>query len=142
MRTGGLAIAVMSAFSGAALYINVAEQPARLILEPDAALRQWKPSYSRAFAMQAPLALLGAVLGAAAYGQSGNLVWLLGAVFALANWPFTLTAIMPLNRRLRELDPRQTGDKTLSLLRLWGRLHAWRTCLGLLSALTFLAASA
>lgn len=142
MLTGSLAIAVMSVFSGAALYINVSESPARLGLEPGAALRQWKPAYARGYAMQFPLALLGTGLGFAAFGQSGNIVWLIGAVFALANWPFTATAIMPLNRRLREMDPGGAGERTQELLRLWGRLHAWRTCFGLLSVLCYLLAAA
>ena len=141
MLTGSLAITVMSVFSGAALYINVSESPARLKLDPAAALRQWKPAYARGYAMQFPLALLGTGLGFAAFAQSGNITWLIGAVFALANWPFTATAIMPLNRRLRELDPGSGEARTLDLLRLWARLHAWRTCFGLLSVLCFLAAA-
>lgn len=138
MLTGSLAIAVMSVFSGAALYINVAKSPARLQLEPGAALRQWKPAYARGYVMQFPLALLGTGLGFAAFAQSGNITWLVGAVFALANWPFTATAIMPLNRRLCELDPGSGDARTMDLLRLWARLHAWRTCFGVLSALCYL----
>ncbi len=141
MLTGSLAIAVMSVFSGAALYITLAESPARLGLEPGAALRQWKPAYARGYAMQFPLALLGTGLGFAAYAQSGNVVWLIGAVFALANWPFTATAIMPLNRRLRETTPETAGNRSQDMLRLWARLHAWRTCLGVLSVLSYLLAA-
>lgn len=140
MLTGSLAIAVMSVFSGAALYINVSESPARLGLEPGAALQQWKPAYARGYAMQFPLALLGTGLGFASFAQSGNITWLIGAVFALANWPFTATAIMPLNRRLRELDP-GSGGRILEMLRLWARLHAWRTWFGFLSVLCYLAAA-
>lgn len=141
MLTGSLAIAVMSVFSGAALYINVSESPARLQLEPGAALRQWRPAYSRGYAMQFPLALLGTGLGFAAFAQSGNITWLIGAVFALANWPFTATAIMPLNRRLREQDPGSGDARTMDLLRLWARLHTWRTCFGCFSVLFYLLAA-
>ena len=50
--------------------------------------------------MQAPLALAGFALGALAWWQTGAFAWLLGALAMLANWPFTLLAIMPTNHRL------------------------------------------
>jgi len=53
-------IAVLAAtlFAGAALYINVAEHPARMSLKTKSAAAEWAPSYRRATWMQAPLALL------------------------------------------------------------------------------------
>ena len=130
MLAGQLALIVASLFTGAAIYISVAEQPARLLLDDRAALSEWQPAYSRGAAMQASLAIVGFGLGLLAWWQSGDARWLLGALMLIANWPYTFAFIMPTNRRLQAADPAQAGPTTGALLRRWGALHAGRSLLG------------
>ena len=125
--TGLLSICVAAAFAGAAIHINFAEHPARLKLEDGPMLTQWKPSYRNGYVMQASLALLGFVLGIITWYQTGDMRWGLGAVILIANWPFTLLLIMPINRQLEAMPPAQPEPGVRALLERWGALHAIRS---------------
>ncbi|HET6375534.1 MAG TPA: DUF1772 domain-containing protein [Methylocella sp.] len=139
--TGQLALIAASLFTGAAAYINAAEQPARLRLDDRALLTEWKPAYLRGFAMQAPLALMGFILGAlTAYSQQ-DWRWLARALVILANWPYTLLVIMPVNKRLMAIALQEAGPESRALIGKWGRPHAVRTLLGAMATLLFLWAS-
>ncbi len=45
MLAGHLALAAASLFTGAAFYVNYAEQPARLGLDDRSLLAEWKPAF-------------------------------------------------------------------------------------------------
>jgi hypothetical protein len=141
MLTGQLALFVAAVFSGAALYINVAEQPARLGLDDRSLLTEWKPSYKHGLAMQAPLAIVGFLLGLAAWWQSGHMGWAIGGLLMVANWPVTFFAIMPTNNRLMATDLAAAGAESRAMIKRWGSLHAIRTALGFAASLAFLWAS-
>lgn len=141
MIAGQLALVAAAVFAGAAFYVGFAEQPARLQLDDRSLLAEWKPSYKRGFAMQAPLAVIGFLLGLIAWWQSGQWQWILGAIVLVANWPFTLLVIMPTNNRLMAIDPAQAGTEVRSLIEKWARLHGVRTALGIAATLIFLWAS-
>ncbi len=138
MVTGLIALVVAASFTGAALYINVAEQPARLELDDRALLAQWQPAYKRGLAMQASLAILGFLCGAAAWWQTGRLAFLVGALVLLGNWPYTLLGITPTNKALMATDPTNAGPATRALVEKRGLLHAVRTALGFAATLIFL----
>jgi hypothetical protein len=138
MIIGLLALIVAAVFTGAALYVNFAEQPARLTLDDRALLTEWKPSYKHGFAMQAPLALIGGVLGLIAWWQTGFLVFLIGALLIVANWPWTLLAIMPTNNALMATDVSNANAQTRELIVKWGGFHAVRSALGALATIAFL----
>jgi hypothetical protein len=141
MLAGQLALIAAALFTGAALYVSACEQPARLHLEDGALLTQWKPAYKRGTAMQAPLALVGALLGVIAWWQTSDWRWLVGGAVILANWPFTFLVIMPTNNALLALDRTGGGPRSRDLIEKWGRLHAGRTALGVAATILFLAAS-
>jgi uncharacterized membrane protein len=130
MLAGLLALIAAAVFFGAAFYVNAAEQPARLYLDDRSLLAEWKPSYKRGFAMQAPLAVVGFVLGVIAWWQTRDWLWLAGAVVLVANWPYTLLGIMPTNNALMTLDPADAGPQSRRLIEKWAKLHAVRTALG------------
>ena len=138
MLTGQLALMAATVFAGAAFYVSVAEHPARMLLDDRAALAQWKPAYTRGAAMQATLAIVGFLLGLAAWWQTGRMIWLIGAGFLIANWPYTLIGIMPTNHKLEATAPDDAGPQTRVLLEKWGTLHAGRTVLGIVAAILFL----
>src|SRR4030081_3537847 len=100
MMSGLVALTVAAIFTGAAFYVNVAEQPARLSLDDRALLAEWKFSYKRGAAMQAPLALLGFLLGLIGWWQTAQIGFLTGALAMLAPLPWTLIGIKPINDAL------------------------------------------
>lgn len=130
MLAGLLALIAAAVFFGAAFSVNFVEQPARLHLDDRSLLAEWKPSYKRGFAMQAPLAIVGFVLGVIAWWQTRDWLWLAGAVVLVMNWPYTLLGIMPTNNVLMALDPADAGPQSRRLIEKWATLHAVRTTLG------------
>jgi hypothetical protein len=141
MLAGQLALVTAALFAGAAIYVNLAEQPARLRLDDRGLLAEWQPAYKRGFAMQAPLAVAGFLLGSLAGWQTANWLWFVGAVVIGLNWPYTLLVIMPINGRLMALSPDAATPEVRELVSAWGNLHGVRSALGAAATLIFLAAS-
>jgi hypothetical protein len=127
-----VALICAALFAGAAFYVAFAEHPARMTLDDNAALAEWKPAYARGTIMQVALALLGGVLGALAWWRyQSNLFWLAGGVVLLLNIPYTFAAVWGTNTRLKASA--QGSAETRALLTKWGKLHWVRVALGLIA---------
>lgn len=137
---GLLALVCAALFAGAAIYISVAEQPARMKLDDASMLTEWKLAYARGYAMQASLAVVGTLFGCMAWKQAPQPEYLVGAGLMFANWPFTFFVIMRINRLLL-MAPE--GDASIRpLMQIWGRLHGVRSLLGAAGTIAFVAALA
>ncbi|TPK94695.1 DUF1772 domain-containing protein [Mesorhizobium sp. B2-4-14] len=137
MLIGLLALTIAAVFAGAAIYVSVAEQPARLRLDDEALLREWQPSYKRGAAMQASIAIVACILGLVAWWRTGGHAFLAGAILIILPWPWTLIAMMPTNRVLEAMDVAADNPQARPLIVKWGNLHLVRLALGVLATLAF-----
>jgi anthrone oxygenase-like protein len=134
---GQFALVTAAAFAGAAIYVSVAEQPARLALDDKAMLAEWKPSYARASVMQAGLALASALAGFVVFWVTRDWRWMLGALLILANWPYTLLVVLPINRRIEATAADVANADTRALIVHWGALHVVRSLLGVAATVAY-----
>lgn len=130
MLTGLLALVAAALFTGAAFYVNFAEQHARLQLDDRALLAEWQPSYKRGAIMQASLALIAFLLAGLTWWQDGRPAMLIGGLIILTAWPWTLLVIKPVNGALQKTSIDSANAQTRASIQRWGRLHAVRTALG------------
>ena len=133
-----LATLCAAVFTGAAIYINAVEHPARMSLSPTNALAEWRPAYRRGSLMQAPLAILGLIAAIAAWVTGGGAAWLVGGVLLGSVVPFTLVVTFPTIRQLMDPATERDPARASALLERWNRLHAVRSTLSLAALLIFL----
>jgi len=139
MSPGSLALALAAAFTGAALYINLVEQPARMALDDSALLSEWRPSDHRGVALLAALALVAALCGFAMFFETHDVIWAIGSVFIMLSWPYTFFAIVPMNNRILALAAGEQASAR-ALVQTWGLLQYGLTAIGVVACGIFLRA--
>ncbi|MCI4680527.1 DUF1772 domain-containing protein [Rhodoblastus acidophilus] len=137
MLSGVLALVFAAAFAGAALYLVLVEQPARLALDDSSMIREWAPSDRRGFALLGGLAVLAALAGLAAFGQNSDIRWLIGALIVLASWPYTFFVIVPLNNRLLATSAARPDADAREIVTFWGQLEWGLFALGVVATAVF-----
>jgi hypothetical protein len=133
-----LATLAAGLFSGASIYINLVEHPARVQCGTVLAVAQFAPSYKRATVMQASLAAVGFLSATGAWIVGAGGIWLIGGILLGLVIPFTLIVILPTNQKLLSPDLVEDSPDTRQLLDRWARLHAVRSVLSFSSFMVFL----
>ena len=133
-------IAVLSAslFTGASIYINLVEHPARMSCGTALAVTEFAPSYKRATIMQVLLALISFLNALAVWVIDSGIYWLIGGILIVLVIPFTVIAILPTNKQLLAPSLDKNSEKAYQLMVRWGKLHAVRSVLSLTSVIIFL----
>ena len=132
-----LATLACGVFAGAAVYINLVEQPARMALDDSALLSEWRPSDHRGVALLAGLALAAAVLGFVMYFDTHDVTWAIGAVFVMLSWPYTFFAVVPMNNRILAVAAGEQASAR-EMVRTWGLLQYGLTGIGIVASAIFL----
>ena len=133
-------VATLSAslFTGASIYINLVEHPARMSCGTPLAVTEFAPSYKRATIMQVALAVISFISSLIAWLTHSSVYWLVGGILIVIVIPFTVIVILPTNKKLLDTSLDKNSEYARQLLNQWGRLHAVRSVLSFISLLIFL----
>ena len=136
-----IGITCTALFAGAALYISLVEQPARLLATMEVALGEFRPGFPRARALQAVFAVVGGITTGLAWWHGAGPAWLIASFCLLSIVVFTLVVITPVYTALLDTSLSASAPEARALLERWGQLHAVRTVLGLVALTSLLLAS-
>ncbi|MBV8745004.1 MAG: DUF1772 domain-containing protein [Xanthobacteraceae bacterium] len=131
MPLGLIAFAAACAFVGVGLYINIAEQPARLGLAPSAMMREWTPSNRRGFILLSALALLSTILAFAYFARTGDIRWTIGGTIMLASGLYAYYVIEPVNFVRYTFEKDAPESVARELMREWGLVEWGLVAIGL-----------
>jgi hypothetical protein len=127
MRPGLFAFAAACTFLGAALYITIVEQPARMSLPPGAMVAEWGPSHRRGVVMLSAIAFLAALLAYVDYAASRDARLLAGGTVMLASWLYAFFVVVPVDVMIVALPAERARAAARELMREWGLLEWGQT---------------
>jgi hypothetical protein len=133
-----VAVLSCSLFTGASVYINLVEHPARMQCGVEIAATEFAPSYRRATVLQATSAAVGLISSIAVWLAGATFWWLVAGALLGSVIPFTLLVILPTNKLLLSPTLDKRSVEAERLLARWGSLHAVRSVLSGLALLLFL----
>jgi len=136
----GLARVAAAMFTGAAFYITLVEQPARMQLQSSLAIAAFCAELPRVERMQPLLLLVSLMAALSSWSQRPATSTLLASVCLALILPLSFGWLVPINRRLRTASADERAAFGMALLSRWGKLHALRSCLGLLGTVLLHAA--
>ena len=88
--------------------------------------------------MQVFLAATSFLSSLIAWFMHASIYWLIGGILIVTVIPFTVIAILPTNKQLLDSSLDKNSEYAQRLLNHWGKLHAVRSLLSLVSLLIFL----
>lgn len=137
MRPGLYAFATAAGFVGAATYICLIEQPARLKLSGGAMVQEWRQSYHRGTMMMSVLAAVSAILAFIQFKMHGDVRWIIGGTTILATLPYSYFVMTPVNIWLWAIAPGRAASPVRNLMLDWGALEWGQVLLGFGAACAF-----
>lgn len=137
MQTGLYAFAIAAAFLGAAIYIGLVEQPARLKLGAPAMVREWVVSDHRGTILLTTLSLVSAALAFIQFRNSGDVRWIIGGLAILTSWPYEYYVLVPVSIWLYAVPPEKESARARKLMRDWGLLEWGYALVGLAACCAF-----
>jgi hypothetical protein len=124
-----VAVLSCSLFTGASVYINLVEHPARMQCGVEIAATEFAPSYRRATVLQATSAAVGLISSIVVWLAGATFWWLVAGALLESVIPFTLLVILPTNKVLLSPKLDRRSVEAERLLARWGALHAVRSVL-------------
>lgn len=138
----GIALAATGVFAGAALFVSTVEVPAAADTGTAFHYAFFPHMYKRAAKLQGGLAFLGShaamIAAAKAATKAEKQGWRAAGLVLGVVWPWTVFAMLPLNRTILQQDEKDPAQQEAQLAR-WSRLHWVRTGLSLTSLAVMLA---
>jgi hypothetical protein len=137
MRPGLYAFAAAASFLGAAIYIGLVEQPARLRLGSRAMIKEWTLSNRRGTLLLSVFAVVSAILAYIQFRSNGDVRWLIGGATILASWPYAYFVMVPVNVWLCAISPGRAVSPVRELIRDWGLLEWGHALIGFAAVCAF-----